>query len=216
MVIAIIAILAAMLLPALNKAREQGRSSACINNLKTMGTGNAMYLSDYHEYVVPGRLKGEHFFTLLARFGCDWKSSYKGKTKVPRGTFACPTENLPFADKPSNSPYSYAYTHYTVNRNLCGDDSKDPPLPKKISQIAGPSIAWVFIDTGDGGNASAKAARQLGFRHKGGVGVVLPSDQRYNQGGGTTNLAFSDGHCESMKRAKVQGISDFFTRGLRK
>ena len=49
-VIAIIAILAAILLPALNSARERGRSASCINNLKTLGNYTMMYLDDNNDY----------------------------------------------------------------------------------------------------------------------------------------------------------------------
>ena len=50
-VIAIIAILAAMLLPALQQARERGKSSACINNLKQLGIHFGSYLNDNKEFL---------------------------------------------------------------------------------------------------------------------------------------------------------------------
>ena len=52
-VIAIIAILAAMLLPALQQARERGRAISCLNNLSQLGKGVSFYIPENRGYITP-------------------------------------------------------------------------------------------------------------------------------------------------------------------
>jgi len=76
-VVAIIAILAAMLLPALSKARERARQAVCINNLKQWGMVILMYVQDYDDYLpspMPGNMP--QFGMGVNSYGGYWNCYY--------------------------------------------------------------------------------------------------------------------------------------------
>jgi prepilin-type N-terminal cleavage/methylation domain-containing protein/prepilin-type processing-associated H-X9-DG protein len=120
-VIAIIAILASMLLPALGKAREKARQSLCQGNLKQIGMGMNMYLSDFDEFFVPYPLpvNSTGRRTIWAGLLCDVKYT------LPK-IYICPTAS----GKHRNSPYGIYYKEL------------------QSSNIINDSVAFGFIDYG--------------------------------------------------------------------
>lgn len=91
-VITIIAILAAMLLPSLSKAREVAKRTSCSGQLKQLGTAAAMYSQDYQDYVVPGYLRAQYWPCQLYRYGGSGKWDDKillCPSAVPGTSFSC-------------------------------------------------------------------------------------------------------------------------------
>jgi prepilin-type N-terminal cleavage/methylation domain-containing protein len=74
-VIAIIAVLAALLFPVFAQVRDKARSSACLNNLKQIGSGLYMYLQDYDEAYPPNRIGMRENRDCGKQGGYTWKEA---------------------------------------------------------------------------------------------------------------------------------------------
>ena len=93
-VIAIIAILAAMLLPALNAAKEQGHVTRCISNIKNINTASLSYTEDFSGWAMTPYsetlvLPYYRYMAESKYFG-GWNDCYVKTEKAPKGVFACP------------------------------------------------------------------------------------------------------------------------------
>jgi len=185
-VVAIIAILAAMLLPALAKAREKARQALCMSNLKTIGTYIMMYVQDYEDRMPPlWKQEGGtwyYWFNYLnrAKLLTDRDLALMNERK---GLLACPT--LASVDVPA---YQKRFS-YGINRPL---NDFLATKNQKYSMIKNTSDIFVLADFRSYGTYAAISCSGA----PGDASYDYP-DYRHSDG---CNLVFCDGHAEWRKR----------------
>jgi prepilin-type N-terminal cleavage/methylation domain-containing protein/prepilin-type processing-associated H-X9-DG protein len=128
-VIAIIGILAAMLLPALNKARAKAKTALCVSNLKQIGIGISLYCDDYNEAFPMGYNQAQltDWHLLIGPYLAKSQTTYTGKGGYSP-TFICPASVLV---PPAGTTISLTYTAhrwmFVDQATLAGGGCGQPP-----------------------------------------------------------------------------------------
>lgn len=134
-VIAIIAILATMLLPALNQAREKARQTSCIGNLKQMFALTNNYLDDFNlyfpSYVLPAlsdAADANKYWTRYINIYIKGKPLERIITGDPPKVMLCPTMSYPTYP-------TYSYQTYGLSSTLCYTTGLRQTLIKRPGQM---------------------------------------------------------------------------------
>ncbi|OGV53173.1 MAG: hypothetical protein A2017_04645 [Lentisphaerae bacterium GWF2_44_16] len=186
-VISIIAILAALLLPALQRTKEVGRKTQCKNNLKQLALYCMSYANDYNEYLpfcpstTYANSYGQNADLLPQKEYVGYAYGY-GYTK--KSLYRCPTQ---YSD--NLSPYraiGYGYNFYSAYHSGIG----------RLGRYSSPSLTALLIEKGWDSTTSGYPwyMQCPGTDTLKILGYLL--GRRHN---GVANLVYIDGHVSERK-----------------
>ncbi len=201
-VIAIIAILASMLLPALNQARSKARATSCVNNLKQMALANLMYSGD-HGVLVPVIMGSSMFYGgrtgTMGNYVYDLKSGGLIHPYLGNGSLAslCPSWRIS-ADiaNPSESKTTggYGYTRLTFSGTISATDLAVSNGRTKPGRVKRPAEILMFADA-----AMQATATGTGYLVAFGQGMGDTHGTMHFRHGGMANAAWIDGHVSALR-----------------
>ena len=217
-VVAIIAILAAMLLPALARARDRARAAVCISNLKQIGLCLALYTADNDGYIPPCRAKCPNgnaacdWVTLLDPYWLPKNMWYKNLgtgsgSSQTRKIFECPSAPQPPKGYSGNiqgglvcyglNGYLAYWGTYGPGGPSCGYSGTGPGslavTPIKLDRVTHPSTCILSADTG-GPDGLPSGVLNTDYLIQGYI------TDRHNGG---ANILWCDGHVSFLPNARL-------------
>jgi len=223
-VIAIIAILAAMLLPALNKARDRARAITCSGNLKTIGQASMMYTDNWNGWLVKSDPLGsgvrKFWKNLIAPYagytgevyGSDGKfnEQFTNKVSLAKGLFYCPSVKTP-AVLEKNYEYNSKYNIYSYGMPYHSNGSANSIPGKTWQKITslrgkGASCQLMFGDINDAGiDGNIDQGHMLDVWPN----TTEKSMRTSTRHQGRATMAWLDGHVDSRTSAQIYGVIDW-------
>ncbi len=196
MVIAIIAILAAMLLPALAGAREKALQTSCLNRLRNLHLATMIYHDDFGQFPL-GWYEGvggtfniwySQLNPYIARPSDRWAGS---------DVYWCPADESRGAAYYANAPRSYAWNHWiNTGELLPGRDPRE--LRMGLRDLEDPNGTILFADTT--GADSNLRIREISWRHGGASEKKIhPRNPPPRPTDGNADCVFADGHTDAFR-----------------
>lgn len=222
-VIAIIAILASMLLPALGKVKEQGKSVNCLSNQKALAQFWMLYANENNDHVFPRMFEKEVFPSSTDGFwyeymcakavlgGSTLNDPEKNKTSSTRMTLICPgdTRRVKNRSYVQNVANSYGYNDRMSHRgSVYGTSTKLLKTTQKNPYVSHTVLfadSWTpFRNTATGiENCTCHNAQHLLYCATVGWTVHLALGPILGAHNKKCSTSFMDGHAELASSIKI-------------